>query len=230
MMQTGRFALSRADALPSAANAPHPFPHDRVLQPGPGLARLWADAGLIRSDITTGFNNVSGAAQGVPMDLHLSFHDTQHPGHALAGRAIYVWHADAAGQYSVFNLPHRNYLRGIGITDGQGRVRFRTIYPGTYRGRPPHIHFEVYRNLDALRCGAARQFRSSMLFPDPVSRAIYAGHAAYRDSRAAYDALRFELPVTDPENDARAVRLATVTAAGRDHLRARLQVFMDAAP
>jgi protocatechuate 3,4-dioxygenase beta subunit len=230
MMHTGRFARSHTDALPNAANAAHPFPHDRVLQPGPGLARLWADAGLIRSDITTGFNNVSGAAHGVPMDLHLSFHDIHHPGHAMAGRAIYVWHADAAGQYSVFNLPHRNYLRGVGITDGLGRVRFRTIYPGTYRGRPPHIHFEVYRNLDALRCGAARQFRSSMLFPDPVSRAIYASHEAYRDSRTAYDSLMFEPPVTDPENDARAVRLATVTAAGRDHLRARLQVLMDAAP
>ncbi len=229
MMHTGRFARSHTDALPNAANAPHPFPHDRVLQPGPGLARLWADAGLIRSNITTGFNSVSGAARGVPMDLHLSFHDIHHPGHAMAGRAIYVWHADAAGQYSVFNLPHRNYLRGVGITDGLGRVRFRTIYPGTYRGRPPHIHFEVYRNLDALRCGAARQFRSSMLFPDPVSRAIYASHEAYRDSRTAYDTLRFEPPVTDPANDARAVRLATVTAAGRDHLRARIQVLMEAA-
>ncbi|EDY56182.1 dioxygenase [Streptomyces sviceus ATCC 29083] len=36
------------------------------------------------------------------------------------------------------------YLRGTWRTDRQGRVTFRTIFPGWYRGRTVHIHTKVH--------------------------------------------------------------------------------------
>ncbi|MEV0180429.1 intradiol ring-cleavage dioxygenase [Streptomyces sp. NPDC050625] len=36
------------------------------------------------------------------------------------------------------------YLRGTWRTDHQGRVKFRTVFPGWYRGRCVHIHVKVH--------------------------------------------------------------------------------------
>jgi len=35
------------------------------------------------------------------------------------------------------------FLRGIQMTDAEGAVRFRTVFPGFYMGRTNHIHFKV---------------------------------------------------------------------------------------
>lgn len=35
------------------------------------------------------------------------------------------------------------FLRGIQLTDADGTVNFRTVFPGFYMGRTNHIHFEV---------------------------------------------------------------------------------------
>lgn len=35
------------------------------------------------------------------------------------------------------------FLRGVQVTDAQGRVRFQTVFPGFYMGRTNHIHFKV---------------------------------------------------------------------------------------
>jgi len=221
-------ALVRAPVFPPAANKPEAYPKEPVFQPGPSLASLWASAGLIRTDITRGFNGLSGAADGAPLDLHLrllSLFTDQQP---LSRYAVYVWHADAAGEYSVFNRPDTNYLRGIGITDQRGRVNFRTVYPGTYRGRPPHIHFEVYRSLDTLGLGVAPLIRSSILFPDMVSRSVYTRNPAYADSLDKYAALRFQLPVLNPTGDKRAVQLASTSASSNSTLRASLDIFINA--
>jgi protocatechuate 3,4-dioxygenase beta subunit len=36
------------------------------------------------------------------------------------------------------------YLRGVQLTDGQGRAEFATLYPGWYFGRAVHIHLKVH--------------------------------------------------------------------------------------
>ncbi|MEQ3649017.1 hypothetical protein [Hyphomonas sp.] len=226
-MPIQRPALARTLALPLAANAPQAYPHDRVLQPGQSLANLWVGTGLIRTGITTGFNGMPGTANGVPVELNLTFQSASDWRSPLTRHAVYVWQADAAGEYSVFNRPDTNYLRGIGVTDARGRVRFQTIYPGTYRGRAPHIHFEVYRSLDTLRLGAPSLIRSRILFPDIISRSVYTRHPVYAESIEKYDQLRFELPVRDPAQDTRSIQVATVSAAGLSTLRAGLSVFVE---
>ena len=64
------------------------------------------------------------------------------------GAAVYPWHCDAQGQYSIVlaaAVEDENYLRGVQPTDASGTVSFTTVFPGCYTGRWPHIHFEVYR-------------------------------------------------------------------------------------
>lgn len=89
--------------------------------------------------------------------------------------AVDVWHADAQGLYSAFtgqgdgrNVDTRGeaFLRGVQVTDADGRVEFRTVYPGWYRGRTTHIHVKVHlANRTAVT--------SQMYFPDDVSAAVY---------------------------------------------------------
>jgi hypothetical protein len=65
---------------------------------------------------------------------------------AISGAAIYIWHCDAAGLYSLYSsgVTTESYLRGVQVTDANGEVTFTTIYPACYSGRWPHIHFEVF--------------------------------------------------------------------------------------
>ena len=46
-------------------------------------------------------------------------------------------------------VTEENYLRGVQEADDEGRLEFTTIFPATYSGRWPHMHFEVYESLDA---------------------------------------------------------------------------------
>ena len=39
--------------------------------------------------------------------------------------------------------PEEIALRGVVLTDAEGRYRFTTIYPGEYSGRTRHIHFKI---------------------------------------------------------------------------------------
>ena len=54
-----------------------------------------------------------------------------------------IWHADAAGVYSdesVEGTEGLTYLRGYQVTDANGLVIFKTMFPGWYSGRTVHIH------------------------------------------------------------------------------------------
>ena len=55
-----------------------------------------------------------------------------------------------------------NYLRGVQPTDASGTATFTTVFPGCYRGRWPHIHFEVYRST-AEATSAGQIVRTSQL-------------------------------------------------------------------
>ena len=55
------------------------------------------------------------------------------------GALLDFWQADEDGAYD--NRGFR--LRGHQFADGEGRYRLRTILPGRYPGRTPHIHVKV---------------------------------------------------------------------------------------
>ena len=68
----------------------------------------------------------------------------------LAGARVELWHADADGRYhpadqgdvSSFRRGEIN-LRGVVLTDADGRYAFRSIVPGLYGGRRRHLHWKV---------------------------------------------------------------------------------------
>ena len=67
----------------------------------------------------------------MPATLEITLVDVGRACAPLGGMAVYVWHCDAEGIYSIYAAEDRNYLRGVGITDDQGRVRFTTVFPAS---------------------------------------------------------------------------------------------------
>jgi protocatechuate 3,4-dioxygenase beta subunit len=81
----------------------------------------------------------------------------------IRGVDVEIWHANARGLYSEAGT----FLRGTQTTDGNGAVRFETIYPGWYPGRTTHVHFKVH-----LPGGSV--VTSQMYFPEEITAAVYA--------------------------------------------------------
>jgi protocatechuate 3,4-dioxygenase beta subunit len=124
---------------------------------------------------------MDGRAEGVPLELELTL--AREAGCApLTSRAIYLWQNDAAGAYSLYDLPEQNYLRGLQSADAEGRVRFTMIVPGCYGGRYPHCHFEVFASTEAALRGDAPLLVSQLAFPDAECRAIYRADERYGES------------------------------------------------
>ncbi|MEO1968568.1 MAG: intradiol ring-cleavage dioxygenase [Sphingomonadaceae bacterium] len=128
----------------------------------------------MRSDIRSSFIGSSTAvAAGVTMTFTITVVDANNSCAPLAGYAIYVWHCDATGLYSLYNLPNESYLRGVQVTDANGQVTFTTIVPGCYAGRYPHIHFEVFSSLANATNGRSAVLISQFAIPAAVCSAVY---------------------------------------------------------
>ena len=128
--------------IPTETNGPYPADGTTSLN-----ALLLS--GIVRSDIRSSFNGASGVASGVPLTVTLTLVNTNGSCAALSGYAIYIWHCNQSGLYSLYSagVTGENYLRGVQVTDSNGQVTFTTIFPACYSGRWPHIHFEVYPSL-----------------------------------------------------------------------------------
>ncbi len=131
------------EAIPEETAGPYPGDGSN----GPNVL---AESGIVRSDIRSSFGSASGSADGVPLTVKLSVLDEENGCVPLGGAAVYLWHCDREGRYSLYSdgVTDQNYLRGVQETDGDGVVTFASIFPG-YSGRWPHTHFEVYSSVDA---------------------------------------------------------------------------------
>ncbi|MCW0214571.1 MAG: intradiol ring-cleavage dioxygenase [Pseudonocardia sp.] len=145
-----------------------PYPAD-----GSNGPNVLDDAGVVRSDIRSSFGSSTTIAQGVPLTMTLTVTDG---GTALAGAAVYLWHCDRDGNYSLYSrgVTGENYLRGVQEADAQGNVTFSSVFPACYSGRWPHVHFEVYPSLaEATSSGNAIK-TSQMALPQDVCETVYA--------------------------------------------------------
>ena len=104
-------------------------------------------------------------------------------GSPVSGAAVYTWHCDRDGQYSLYSrgASDQNYLRGVQETDANGVATFTTIYPACYSGRWPHIHFEVYPSLDEATAAGTPVATSQIALPEDVSTLVY-GTDGYEQS------------------------------------------------
>ncbi|WP_410659254.1 intradiol ring-cleavage dioxygenase [Amycolatopsis sp. lyj-112] len=153
---------------------------DETAGPYPGDGSNGPDvleqSGVVRSDIRSSFGTGSGTAEGVPMTLELVIADLAKGGSPFAGVAVYVWHCNNSGEYSLYSegIENENYLRGVQIADADGRVRFTSIFPSCYDGRWPHIHFEVYPDQAGITDSAQVIATSQIALPQNVCETVYA--------------------------------------------------------
>jgi protocatechuate 3,4-dioxygenase beta subunit len=150
---------------------------------GPNVLNV---AGVVRQDIRSSFGGLSGTADGVPLTIALTIVSatTCAP---LANAAVYLWHCDRPGRYSLYSAgaTNQNYLRGVQAADANGRLSFTSIFPGCYAGRWPHIHFEVFRSLAAATNVGNKIATSQLAIPKAECDLVYA--------TTGYDASRTNL-------------------------------------
>ncbi|GGK23634.1 3,4-dioxygenase subunit beta [Pilimelia terevasa] len=157
---------------------------DETAGPYPGDGSNGPDAlnhsGIVRSDLRTSFGAAAGTAAGVPMTLELTLRDLAGGGGPFAGAAVYVWHCDREGRYSMYSagVTDQNYLRGVQLSDAQGRVRFTSIFPACYAGRWPHVHFEVYPDRASITDAGKAVATSQLALPEAACRQVY-GRSGY---------------------------------------------------
>jgi protocatechuate 3,4-dioxygenase beta subunit len=115
---------------------------------GPYPLDLSQNAAMFRQDITEG-------KAGIGMDLKLIVVNVNDNCKPLPNLRVDIWHCDRDGYYSGYtnsgylgnqNNVGKTFFRGIQLTDMNGEVLFKTIYPGWYMGRVQHIHFQIFMN------------------------------------------------------------------------------------
>jgi len=96
----------------------------------------------------------------------------------VSNAVVDIWHCDATGLYSGFEsassggagngrTDQKTYLRGAQVTNADGIVEFRTVYPGWYRGRTVHIHTKVHLT-------ASSAMTTQLYFDDSITDQVYA--------------------------------------------------------
>jgi len=131
------------------------------------------DADSIRSDIRED-------REGKPLRLAIRVR-TAGACEPLADAVVDIWHCDATGVYSGFQEGEgERFLRGAQVTNEDGIVQFRTIYPGWYQGRTPHIHAKVHVDRKTV-------LTTQLYFDEAMSAKVYA-NAPYQQGRAQTNA------------------------------------------
>ena len=166
---------STSSAADGASEIPEetagPFPGD-----GSNGPNVLAESGVVRRDITRSFGDASGVADGVPATIEMTLLDVAGGGTPLAGAAVYLWHCDIDGRYSMYDqeVAGENYLRGVQESDADGKVAFDSIFPAAYAGRWPHIHFEVYESVDAATAAGSKLRTSQIALPAETCELVFA--------------------------------------------------------
>jgi protocatechuate 3,4-dioxygenase beta subunit len=166
---TGSATSAICEEIPEETTGPYPGDGSN----GPNVL---TESGIVRSDIRSSFGSSSGSADGVPLTVTLSLLDQANGCAALSGAAVYLWHCDREGRYSLYSdgVTDQNYLRGVQEADADGQVTFTTIFPACYSGRWPHIHFEVYPSLAEATSAGNVMATSQLALPEDVCDLVYA--------------------------------------------------------
>jgi protocatechuate 3,4-dioxygenase beta subunit len=131
-------------------------------------------SGLIISDIRSD-------RTGIEMTVNITVQDRNKNCLPLPGALVDIWHCDKDGNYSEYggsgmqsnNFQNVKFLRGRQKSDTKGQVTFKTIFPGWYRGRAPHIHVEVFDST------GKSLLITQIAFPMQVSDTVYTRATQY---------------------------------------------------
>lgn len=208
--------------IPSETEGPYPGDGSNT-GAGGSIANALALTGIVRSDIRASIAGATGVATGVPLQVIIELVNTNAACADLSGYAIYLWHCDALGRYSMYSsgATAENYLRGVQATGSDGTAVFQTIYPGCYAGRVPHIHFEVYRSTTTATNWNNKLRTSQLAFPSDANTAVYAT-SGYGNSAANNAAI--SLATDGIFSDGYSTQMVTITGSVSAGYVARLQV------
>ena len=184
-------ASDRRECLLDPTETEGPFPGDGSNNAHGTLSNVLKSSGIVRRDMRTNIGKTAIAAEGQAFDLEITLVNVGQACAPLAAHAIYLWHCDALGRYSIYDLPNASYLRAVGVTNSVGNAAFTTIFPGCYPGRYPHIHFEVYASLQKATSYKNRLLTSQIAMPADACRAIYASKR-YGVGAANFASMRVE--------------------------------------
>jgi protocatechuate 3,4-dioxygenase beta subunit len=203
---------------------------DETAGPYPGDGSNGPDVleqtGIVRSDLRTSIGS-STTIEGVPLTFTLTVTDMADGDAPFAGAAVYAWHCDAQGRYSMYSqgVEGETWLRGVQVADANGQVTFTSIVPGCYTGRWPHIHFEVYPSIDDITDATNAVATSQLAYPEAPLADVYA--------LSAYDGSARNLSQVSLSRDnvfggdGGALQLATVTGDTSGGHTATLTVRVD---
>ena len=216
---TGSDTATAAEEIPDETAGPYPGDGSN----GPDVLE---QSGIVRQDIRRSIDG-SATADGIPLTVEFQVLDIANGSVPFEGVAVYAWHCTAQGEYSMYSsgLEDVDYLRGVQVADADGKVSFSSIFPGCYSGRWPHIHFEVYPDVDSITDSANAIATSQLALPEDVCATVYA------DSR--YDGSTQNLSQTSLSgdnvfgDDSAALQLATVTGDSGSGYTATLVVAVD---
>lgn len=147
-----------------------PYPGD-----GSNGPDVLEESGIVRADIRTDIGGTA-AVDGVALTFTLTVTDMANDDAPFENVAVYAWHCDAEGRYSMYSsgVEDNTWLRGVQVADANGQVTFTSIVPGCYAGRWPHIHFEVYPDVDAITDSTNAIATSQLAVPEDILGGIYA--------------------------------------------------------
>lgn len=157
--------------------------------------------------------DISLGEQGLPMQLCLQLLDTDC--NPLADRVIEVWHCDTDGIYSGDTSASEDadrfagdfctggeeeaeastFFRGQRTTDTDGRVNFKTCFPGWYSSRAIHIHIAV-----SDQDGTTRAI-SQLGFADNFTVELCTSHDRYADRGSPDTSLSDDTVFPAEDND-----------------------------
>lgn len=147
-------------------------------------------------------SDIRESKKGKNLDLKLQF--LSYPNCIpIEGAIVEIWHCDAHGTYGGYpEVGHKPwefaklvefgkkahieptdenvFLRGAQITDKDGLVNFKTILPGWYDPRMPHIHFKTIIN-------SKEEIASELLFEEDFFNKVYTTTEPYiKHGRSPY--------------------------------------------
>lgn len=163
--------------------------HTPALDEGPYPFDLSGNNKFFRQDMREGM-------PGVQFDLTLTVVNIDHNCEPVPNIRVDAWNCTVQGLYSAhtgqlihgkgnpINETGKTFMRGIQLTDRDGKLHFTTIYPGWYAGRAIHIHLNFF-------VGNNKKFTTQLAFPNALTNQVFMANKALYDS----------LPDTTNESD-----------------------------
>jgi protocatechuate 3,4-dioxygenase beta subunit len=173
---------SSGQCITDPAETAGPYPADGTNSASGSTNNALTASGIVRSDIRASFISSTTVASGVLLTITLTVANVNSSCAPLSGYAVYLWHCNVDGNYSLYSVPAESYLRGVQVTNSSGQVTFTTIFPACYSGRYPHMHFEIFSSLSSATAGTRAVLTSQLAMPRDICTTVYSGSSLYSSS------------------------------------------------